>query len=69
MPTRSRKGKNNGNPSLDEGKLPDDQRPTIVDHGKKFAAYDKNGRLIILGYDRKIVKEYADAQSKIRSKR
>jgi hypothetical protein len=29
--------------------------PTIIEHGKKFAAYDKNGKLIILGYDRKIV--------------
>jgi len=62
MPRRSRKGKNNGNPSLDEGKLPDDQRPTIVEHGKKWAAYDKFGKLIILGYNRRIVEEYANDQ-------
>jgi len=67
MPTRSRKGKNNGNPSLDEGKLPDDQRPTIVEHGKKWAAYDKFGKLIILGYNRRIVEEYANDQRIFRS--
>ena len=65
MPRRSRKGTNNGNPSLDEGKLPDDQRPTIIERGKKFAAYDKNGKLIILGYERRIVQEYANARSKV----
>ena len=68
MPRRSRKGKNNGNPSLDEGKLPDDQRPTIVEHGKKWAAYDKFGKLIILGYDRRIVEEYANDQRILRFK-
>ena len=67
MPTASRKGKNHGNTQLDEGDLPRGERPTIVERGKKFAAYDKNGRLIILGYNRKIIQEYADAQSKIRS--
>ena len=67
MPTRSRTGKNNGDTQLDEGDLPRSERPTIVERGKKFAAYDKNGRLIILGYNRKIIQEYADAQSKIRS--
>jgi len=60
MPRASRKSTNTSDAQLNEGKLPDDQRPTIVDHGKKFAAYDKNGRLIILGYDRKIVEEYAN---------
>ena len=66
MSKRSRTGKNNGDTQLDEGDLPRSQRPTIVERGKKFAAYDKNGRLIILGYNRKIIQEYADAQSKIR---
>jgi len=69
MPRTSRKGTNTSDAQLNEGDLPRSEQPTIVDHGKKFAAYDKNGRLIILGYDRKIVEEYADAQSKIRSKR
>ena len=67
MPRRSRKSKDHGNTQLDEGDLPRGERPTIVERGKKFAAYDKNGRLIILGYNRKIIQEYADAQSKIRS--
>jgi len=69
MPRASRKSTNTSDAQLNEGDLPRSEQPTIVDHGKKFAAYDKNGRLIILGYDRKIVEEYADAQSKIRSKR
>ena len=41
----------------------------IIERGKKFAAYDKNGKLLILGYERRIVQEYADAQSKLRFKR
>ena len=69
MPRTSRKGKNNGDTQLDEGDLPRGERPTIVEHGKKFAGYDKNGKLIILGYNRKIVQEYSDAQAKIRFKR
>ena len=67
MPKSSRKSKNNGNSQLDESDLPRSERPTIVERGKKFAGYDKNGKLLILGYDRRIVREYADAQSKIRS--
>jgi len=69
MPKSSRKGKNNGNTQLDESDLPRSERPTIIERGKKFAGYDKNGKLLILGYDRRIVQEYADAQSKIRFKR
>ena len=68
MPQASRKGKNNGNTQLNEGDLPRGKRSTIIERGKKFAAYDKRGKLIILGYDRRIVQEYADAQSKVRSK-
>ena len=67
MPRRSRKSKDHGNTQLDEGDLPRGERPTIIERGKKFAAYDKNGKLIILGYNRQIIQEYADAQSKIRS--
>ena len=68
MPRASRKSKDNGNTQLNEGDLPRSKQPTIVERGKKFAAYDKRGKLIILGYDRRIIQEYADAQSKIRSK-
>ena len=69
MSSSSRKGSDNGDTQLDEGDLPRGERPTIVEHGKKFAAYDKNGKLIILGYNRKIVQEYANAQSKVRFER
>ena len=69
MPRASRKSTNISNTQLDESDLPRGERPTIIERGKKFAAYDKNGKLIILGYVRRIVQEYADAQSKIRSKR
>ncbi len=69
MPRTSRKSKNNGDAQLDESKLPRSQRPTIIERGKKFAAYDKNGKLLILGYERRIVQEYADAQTNVRLKR
>ena len=69
MPRSSRKSKDNGNAQLNEGDLPRSKQPTIIETGKKFAAYDKRGRLIILGYNRRIVQEYANAQSKIRFKR
>ena len=69
MPRTSRKGKNNGDTQLNEGDLPRGEQPTIIERGKKFAGFDKNGKLIILGYNRKIVQEYSDAQAKIRFKR
>lgn len=69
MPRSSGKGKNNGNTQQHESDLPRSKRPTIIERGKKFAAYDKNGKLLILGYERRIVQEYANAQSKIRLKR
>ena len=65
MPRASRKSKNTGNTQLNESDLPRGERPTIIERGKKFAAYDKNGKLLILGYERRIVQEYADAQSKV----
>ena len=68
MPRTSRKSKNNGDTQLNEGDLPRGEQPTIIERGKKFAAYDNRGKLIILGYERRIVQEFADAQSKIRSK-
>ena len=67
MPTRSRKGKNNGDTQQHEGGVSGGFKPVAIERGKKFAVYDKNGKLIILGYNRRIVQEYADAQSKIRS--
>jgi len=65
MPRASRKSTNTGNAQLNESDLPRSQQPTIVENGKKFAAYDKKGKLIILGYDRKIVQDYANAQKKL----
>ncbi len=69
MPRSSGKGKDIGNSQQHESSLPRSEQPTIVERGKKFAGYDKNGKLIILGYNRQIVQEYSDAQSKLRSKR
>ena len=60
MPRASRQSKDNGNTQLNEGDLPRGERPTIVERGKKFAAYDEFGKLIILGYDRRIVQDYAN---------
>ena len=60
MPRSSGKGKNNGNTQQHESDVPRGEQPTIVERGKKFAAYDKRGKLIILGYNRKIVQDYAN---------
>ncbi len=68
MPTRSRKGSNNGDAQQHESFVFGDNDPIVIEHGKKFAAYDKRGRLIILGYNRRIVQEYANEQRKIRLK-
>ena len=67
MPRTSRKSTNTSDAQLNEGDVPRSEQPTIIERGKKFAAYDKNGKLIILGYKKRIVQEYADAQSKVRS--
>ena len=69
MPARKKKGRDNGKAQQHEGSLPGGDKPVVVERGKKFAAYDKFGKLIILGYNRRIVQEYADAQSKIRFER
>ena len=42
-----------------------DNDPVAIERGKKWAVYDKNGRLIKLGYNKRIVEEYAHAQSKL----
>ena len=69
MSSTGRKSKNTSDTQLNESNLPRSERPTIIERGKKFAAYDKNGKLIILGYNRQIIQEYADAQAKLRFKR
>jgi len=69
MPRTSRKSKNNGDTQLNEGDLPRGEQPTIIERGKKFAGYDKHGKLLILGYDKRIVQEYANAETKIRLER
>lgn len=69
MSSTGRKSKNTSDTQLDESSLPRSERPTIIERGKKFAAYDKRGKLLILGYKRRIVQEYADAQTKLRLKR
>jgi len=65
----SRESKNTSNTQLDESDLPRSERPTIIGRGRKFAGYDKKGKLLILGYDKRIVQEYAYAQAKIRLER
>ena len=60
MPRASRKSTNTSDAQLNEGNLPRGEQPTIIERGKKFAAYDNYGKLIILGYDRRIVQDYAN---------
>lgn len=60
MPARSRKGKNHGDTFINDSDLPPTDEPIVIEWGKKFAAYDKFGKLIILGYNRRIVEEYAN---------
>ena len=67
MSSTGRKGKDNGNTQQHEGSLSRSKQPTIVERGKKFAAYDRFGKLIILGYNRRIVEEYANDQRIFRS--
>ena len=69
MPKGKKESKHTSNTQQHEGFVFGDHDPIVIEHGKKFAAYDKRGRLIILGYNRRIVQEYANAQSKIRFKR
>ncbi len=59
MSARGKKGGDNGDTQQHESFVLGDYDPIVIEHGKKFAAYDKRGRLIILGYNRRIVQEYA----------
>jgi hypothetical protein len=62
MSKRKKESKRADSTFIAKGFVFGDRGPTIIEHGKKFAAYDKNGRLIILGYNRRIVEEYANDQ-------
>ena len=56
-------------PQFNESFVLGDYDPIIIERGKKWAAYDKNGRLIILRYNRRICQEYAnDRARKIRQR-
>ena len=68
MPRRKEESKRNKKSLKPRTFVLGDYNPTVIEHGKKFAAYDKRGRLIILGYNRRIVQEYANEQRKIRLK-
>ena len=60
MPRRKKESKRNEK-SLQSGTFVfGDNNPVAVERGKKWAVYDKNGKLIILGYNRRICQEYAD---------
>lgn len=60
MPRRKKESKSNEKPFKPGTFVLGDNDATIVEHGKKWAAYDKRGRLIILGYNRRIVENYAN---------
>ena len=60
MPRRKKKSKRNEKSFQSGTFVFGDNNPVAVEHGKKWAVYDKNGRLIILGYNRRICQEYAD---------
>jgi|TARA_R100001509_G_scaffold74967_1_gene41899 hypothetical protein len=60
MSDRKKESKHSRDSQFNESFVLGDYSPTVIEHGKKFAAYDKNGRLIILGYNRRIVQEYAN---------
>ena len=68
MPRRKEESKRNEKSLKPRTFVFGDHDPIVIEHGKKFAAYDKRGRLIILGYNRRIVQEYANEQRKIRLK-
>ena len=60
MPRRKKESESNEKPLKSRTFVLGDYDPAIVEHGKKWAAYDKRGRLIILGYNRRIVENYAN---------
>ena len=60
MSKPSGESKNTRNSQFHESFVLGNYDPIVIEHGKKWAAYDKNGRLIILGYSRRICQEYAN---------
>jgi adenylate kinase family enzyme len=60
MPRRKKESKSNEKPLKSRTFVLGNYDPIVIEHGKKWAAYDKNGRLIILGYSRRICQEYAN---------
>ena len=60
MSDRKKEGKHSSHSQFYESFVLGDYDPIVIEHGKKWAAYDKNGRLIILGYNRRICQEYAN---------
>ena len=69
MPRRKKESERNEKSHKPRAFVFGDSDPVAVEHGKKWGIYDKNGRLIILGYNRRICQEYANAQEKIRFER
>ena len=60
MPRRKKESKRDEKPHKSGTFVFGDNYPIAIEHGKKWAVYDKNGRLIILGYNRRICQEYAN---------
>jgi hypothetical protein len=67
MPRRKKESKRDEKPHKSGTFVFGDSDPVAVEHGKKWAAYDKFGKLIILGYNRRIVERYANDQRILRS--
>jgi len=68
MPRRKKESKSNEKSFKPGALVLGDNDATIVRRGKKFAAYDRFGKLIILGYNVHIVERYANEQRGLRSK-
>ena len=60
MPRRKKESKRDEKPHKSGTFVFGNNYPIAIEHGKKWAVYDKNGRLIILGYNRRICQEYAN---------
>ena len=49
--------------------MPKRKSTKIEERNGKFAAYDKNGKLLILSHSSRIVRGYVDEQGRLRSQR